>query len=106
MADRAGLAGDAATLDLDHRVEMALGAGDPERHPDVGVVDGVAEVLLERPTVHDDLALAGQEADAGDRRLAAPGPGEEGGSGHRWLLVRRAAQAAGPDADGRYRRRP
>ena len=41
VADRTGLAGDAATLDLDHGVEATLGAGHPERHPDVRLVDGV-----------------------------------------------------------------
>src|SRR6186997_1617988 len=42
MADRAGLAGHTAALDLDHRVEPALGPGDPEGHADLGLVDGVA----------------------------------------------------------------
>src|SRR6185295_8853791 len=78
MADRAGLAGHAAALDLDHRVEVALGAGDTERHLHVGVAHGVAEVLLEAAAVHDDLAFARQQPDAGDRRLSAAGPGEEG----------------------------
>src|SRR5262249_42385131 len=83
VADRAGLTGHAAALDLDHRVEMALGAGDAERHLHVRLVHGVAEVLFEAPTVHDDLALARQQPDARDRRLAAAGPGEEGRCGHR-----------------------
>src|SRR5262249_43321647 len=105
VADRAGLAGDPAALDLDHRVEVALGAGDAEGHPDVGLVDRVAEMLLERSAVDDDLSLTGEQADPGDGRLAATGPGEEGGRGHQSLL-RRAAQAAGPDVDDRCRRRP
>ena len=79
VADRAGLAGDAAALDLDHHVEAALGPGDPERHADVGLVDRVPEVLLERTAVDHDLALARQEPDAGDGRLAATGAGVERG---------------------------
>jgi len=77
VADRAGLAGHTATLDLDHRVETTFGSGDPERHPQVCLVDGVAEVLGQRSAVHDDLALAGEQANAGDRRLAAAGTGVE-----------------------------
>src|SRR5947207_13654187 len=40
VADRAGLAGDPTALDLDHRVVATLGAGHPEGHPDLGLVDG------------------------------------------------------------------
>src|SRR5436190_7637830 len=40
VADRTGLAGHPAALDLDHGVEVALGAGDAERHPDIGLVHG------------------------------------------------------------------
>src|SRR5204862_3890996 len=47
VTDRAGLAGDATALDLDHRVVVTLRSGHPERHPDVGFVHRVAEVLLE-----------------------------------------------------------
>jgi len=82
MADRAGLAGHTAALDLDHRVEPALGPGDPEGHADLGLVDGVSEVLVERAAVHDDLALTGQQADASDRRLAATCPGVESRDRH------------------------
>src|SRR6476659_9726699 len=82
VADRAGLTRDSAAFDLDHRVEAALGPGDPERHADFGLVDGVAEVLVERATVHDDLPLAGEQTDPGDRRLAATCPGVESRDRH------------------------
>src|SRR4051812_25090771 len=45
VADRTRLTGDAAALDLDHDVELALGPGHAEGHADVGLVDRVAEVL-------------------------------------------------------------
>ena len=99
--------GDPATLDLDHRVVATLGVGDPEGQADLRLVDGVAEVLVERATVDDDLALTGQESDASDGRLAAARPGVEGRGGHgSVLLVRRAAQAAAPDGGVPPRRRP
>src|SRR5436190_23884726 len=94
VADRAGLAGDPAAFDLDHRVEAALGAGHAERHAHVGLVDRCPEMLDERPAVHHDLALTGQEANPGDRGLAATGAGvERRSSGHEADLLRRAAQA-------------
>src|SRR6476469_5317492 len=55
VTDRARLAGHPAPLDLDHYVEAALRAGHPERHPHLGFVDGVPEVLLEGTTVDHDL---------------------------------------------------
>jgi len=85
VADRAGLPGDAAALDLDHDVEATLRASDPERQSDIRLVDGVAEVLLERAAVHHDLALSGQEPDAGDGRLASTGAGVESWDRHRLL---------------------
>src|SRR3970282_1606613 len=88
VADGSGLAGHATALDLDHRVEATLGAGDSEGHPDVGLVDGVPEVLEERAPVDDDLALAGQEADAGDGGLAPSRSRVEGrGGGPCWVLL-------------------
>src|SRR5690349_16605567 len=106
VADRARLAGHPTTLDLDHHVEAALGAGHAERQSDVRLVDRVAEVLLEGPAVDDDLALTREQPDAGDGRLATTGAGVEGGDGHRRCApVRQAAQAAGPDADDPNRRR-
>ena len=65
--------------------------GDAERHPHVRLVDGVAEVLLEAPPVHDDLALARQQPDARDRRLAAAGPGVEGWADHAFSAPRQAS---------------
>ena len=56
--------------------------GDPERHADVGLVDGVAEVLLQGAIVDDDLARPRNEPDPSDRGLAATGPVEEGRGGH------------------------
>jgi hypothetical protein len=86
VADRAGLAGHAAALDLDHRVEATLGPGDAEGHPDIGLIDRVPEMLHERAPVDDDLALTGQEPDAGDGGLAPARSRVEGRGGHRWLL--------------------
>src|SRR5689334_9277267 len=91
MPDRAGLAGDAAALDLDHRVEVALGAGDAERHPDVGVVHGVAEVLFERAAVDDDLTLTGEQSNAGNRGLATAGAREERRCAHGLAAPRQAS---------------
>src|SRR6476620_11257599 len=85
MADGACLALVAAAFDLDHGVVAALGPGDAEGHQDLGQVDGVAEVLLEAPAVHDDLALALHQADARDAGLPPAGAGEERGvGGHAW----------------------
>src|SRR4029077_599740 len=84
VADRAGLTGDAAAFDLDHHVEAALGARDAERHPDIGLVDGVPEVLIEGTAVDDDLTLTRQEPNAGDGRLATTGAGVESGDRHEW----------------------
>src|SRR5205823_3291317 len=91
VADRAGLAGDPTALDLDHRVVATLGTGHPEGHPDLGLVDGIAEMLIEGAAVHDDLTLAGQEPDTGDRRLATAGPGEEGRRCHEYVAPRQAS---------------
>src|SRR6266542_2431841 len=77
VADGPRLAGHAAAFHLDHRVVAALGAGHAERHPDLDLVHGIAEVLVERPAVDDDLAFAGQQPDASDRRLATARPREE-----------------------------
>ena len=83
VTDRAGLPGDTAALDLDHHVETALRTGHPERDPKVRFIDGIAEVLLERPAIDHDLTLARQEPNAGDGRLAAAGSGVERGDRHR-----------------------
>src|SRR5258706_15409735 len=104
VADRAGLTGDPAALDLDHRVVAAVRVGDLERQSDVVLIDGGAEMLEERSAVDDDLALADEQPDPGDRRLATASPGIERGGGHE-SSVRRGAQAPGPDGDDRRRRR-
>src|ERR1700690_3404398 len=83
VADGPRLALVAAALDLDHGVVAPLGAGHAEGQQQVGHVDGVAEMLVQRAAVDDDLAIATHEADAGDACLAAPGAIEEGGGGHR-----------------------
>src|SRR3972149_3862634 len=93
VPDRAGLTRDPATLDLDDRVELALGSGDPERQADICLVDRVSEVLDERASVHDDLTLA------------RPVPELKAGVVMGDTSVRRAVQAAGPDADGPIPRR-
>src|SRR5436190_10351955 len=91
VPDRAGLAGDAAALDLDHHVEAALRSGHPERQADVGLVDRVPEMLLEGAAIDHDLALTRQQPDAGDGRLAAAGAGIEGGDRHRQRAPRQAS---------------
>src|SRR5258706_5988090 len=93
VADRAGLAGHAAALDLDHRVVAAIGIRDPEWQADLGLVDGRTEMLDHRATVDHDLALAGQEPDPGHCRLATPRAGVECLGGHGWVL--RQASGAG-----------
>src|SRR2546423_239164 len=73
VADRAELAGFPAARDLHHRVESPRGVGHGERL-DRGFGVAIApEVLLERLAVDDDRALTGDEAHAGDARLAASG---------------------------------
>jgi len=82
MTDGAGLARHAAALDLDLGVVCALGAGDSERHANVGLVDGIAEMRVEAPIVDDDLTRTGHESDTSHRGLAATGPVVEGRGGH------------------------
>ena len=74
VRDRADLAGHAAALDLDHRVEALGGVGDGERRG--GLLDGAraAEVVVELLAVHDDGPLTRDESDASDRGLPATGP--------------------------------
>ena len=50
-------------------------------------IDGGTEVLDQRAAVDDDLTLAGDQPDAGDRRLAAAGARVgSGGGGHASVL--------------------
>src|SRR5258707_7715676 len=55
VPDRSGLTRDPAALDLDHRVEAAVGIRDLERQANVVLVNGCPEVLEQRSPVHDDL---------------------------------------------------
>src|SRR6266852_1782577 len=73
VGDRADLAGDPATLDLDHRVELADGVGDAERGRGALHQTVAAEVLVEWLAVDDDGALTGDQAHPRDRRLPAAG---------------------------------
>src|SRR3954454_21343394 len=73
VADRPGLAADAAAVDADADVDVALVAGDHERLLDDRLVQGPREELLEVTLVDFDLAVAGQDGDAGDRALAFAG---------------------------------
>src|SRR5215218_9015471 len=65
MADRAGLAADAAAVDADADVDVALVAGDGQRLAGHRLVQGTREELLETALVDFDLAVAGQQRDAG-----------------------------------------
>src|ERR1700733_16210846 len=72
-AQRAGLPGDAAAGDPGHHVELALGAQRHERLVDQLLVHLVREVRVERTAVDQPLAGPGEDADPGDRLLAAAG---------------------------------
>src|SRR5205085_1763258 len=69
VADRAGLAADAAAVDAHADVDVALVAGDGERLLDHRLVQGPREEFLEAALVDRDLAFARQDGDAGDRAL-------------------------------------
>src|SRR4051812_24203046 len=73
VADRAGLAADAAAVDADADVDVALVTGDRERLADHRLVQGPGEDLLEPALVDLELAVAGDQGDAGDRALALAG---------------------------------
>src|SRR5580693_5225835 len=79
-AQRARLPGDAAAGDPGHHVELVLRAQGDERLVDELLVHLVREVHIERPAVDRPLAGAGEDADPGDRLLAAAGAG--GVTGH------------------------
>src|SRR3954452_20078427 len=70
VANRPGLAADAAAVDADEDVDVALVPGDHERLLDHRLVQRPREELLEVALVDRDLAVAGQQGDAGDRALA------------------------------------
>src|SRR3954468_13944704 len=76
VADRPALAADAAAVDADADIDVALVAGDDEWLLDDRLVQGPREEFLEAALVDHDLAVAGEESDAGDRVLAFTG-GEE-----------------------------
>jgi hypothetical protein len=73
VAHGAGLAGDAATEDLDRDLETARGVGDPEGLGDHGLEVAPPEVLARWAVVDNDDAITGDDADASDRRLATAG---------------------------------
>src|SRR3954454_11087316 len=76
VADRPGLAADAAAVDADADVDVALVTGDHKRLLDHRLVQRPREELLEVALVDFDLAVAGQHGDAGNRALAFAGSEE------------------------------
>src|SRR5271169_4013087 len=78
-AQGARLPGDAAAGDQGHHVELALRAEGHERLVDQLLVHLVREVHVERPAVDLPLARAGEDANPGDRLLAAAGAGRVAG---------------------------
>src|SRR5215470_20040502 len=85
---RARLAGDTATGDAGHHVELPLGPEGHGRLADELLVDLVREEILKRPLVDAPLAGAGRDADPRDRLLAAAGA--ERTAGHHRPACRRA----------------
>src|SRR4029077_12461977 len=70
VAYRTGLAADAAAVDADADVDVALVAGDRQRLTGDRLVQGAREELLERALVDLELAVAGDQRHPGDRALA------------------------------------
>ena len=73
VADRAGLAREAAAGDRDDDVELAMAVRDVQRLLQDHAQHRPGEVLLDRALVDGDLARAGLDPDAGDRVLALAG---------------------------------
>src|SRR3954463_11767569 len=73
VADRAGLAGEAAALDGRDHVILALAVGDVEHLVDDQAQGRPGEIDRLVAPVDDDLAGAGLQPDAGDGVLAAAG---------------------------------
>src|SRR5580698_8197359 len=95
QAHGAGLSGDAATVNGGVDVVGLVGVGEAQRLGHQHAVRGRGEVALNRQLVHRDRPLAGTEADAGHRLLAAAG-GLCEWCGHVVLpRIQRARRAAG-----------
>src|SRR3954449_6400951 len=73
VANRAGLAGEAASVHAHAQVVLALEIGGTQWRGGDRSPDGAGEVLLERPPVDPGGAVAGPEDDARDRGLALAG---------------------------------
>jgi hypothetical protein len=73
VADRAGLAGEAAAVDVHHDVVLAVALGDLERLRQDHAEHGTGEVHLDGAVVDEDLAGARLDPHAGDRVLALAG---------------------------------
>src|SRR5829696_2541707 len=92
VADSGRLTGDAASVDADADVDVALVAALDERLLGDRLQVGPREVLLERPLVDLDAAVAGTQDHAGDRRLSLPG-GEVAGVAREPRGLRRQRRA-------------
>src|SRR6185437_5148930 len=73
LANRAGLAGDAAALNLGDQVEPAAHLGDFERADDGFAILLLGEVFIETAAVDDNLARAFAQTDASHGGLAPSG---------------------------------
>src|SRR5689334_3645480 len=73
MTDRAGLAGDAATVDPHGDIELVHELHGLERLTHDHTARFAAEELIERPVVDGDRALAGAQVDPGGGGLAPAG---------------------------------
>src|SRR5436190_13206263 len=73
VAERAGLAGDAAAVDAGADVVGGVGARQGERRGGERLQRPPREILLDGLAVHGDGARAGDEDDSGDRGLALAG---------------------------------
>src|SRR5215213_6359131 len=73
VTDRAGLAGETATVNVDGDVVLAFALSDLERLRQDHAEHGAGEVHLDRAAIDDDLAGAGLDPDAGNRVLTLAG---------------------------------
>src|SRR5580765_4060225 len=109
VSDRDRLGRDAATLHARVDPEAVECRRDLERLMHDHARRLAAEVRVERALVDDDLALAGLETDARDRRLPLAGRPDDGGAFGAHLPfsfnARGAGRASAPDADDPARRR-
>src|ERR1700742_30384 len=82
VTNRPSLAGDAAAVDADADVDVALVAGHRERLAGHRLVQGTREELGELTAVDAEFPVARHHDDAGDRALALAGGEEAGAGGH------------------------